>query len=244
VLITNLSNIFAIAAGGQHSHFLKSDSTVWACGVNSYGQLGDGSGMFQYTPVQLSSISAIKAVAGGEAHTVFLHNGGAVWTCGWNMQGQLGDGTNTDRPVPVQITSLGNVTSIATGMYHSVFIKNGGTAWTCGENQDGALGNGTNTSSNVPVEATGSCSTSSVADKSGYPGPVLYPNPSERFIRLESAQQLTSVEVFNITGQRVLNMQHPKHKTIDIDLGPVGRGVYFIRIYQGNNSTTRKVAIQ
>ena len=36
------SNVAAIAAGGEHSLFLKSDGSLWAMGYNGLGQLGDG----------------------------------------------------------------------------------------------------------------------------------------------------------------------------------------------------------
>jgi len=35
-------NVTAIAAGGYHSLFLKSDGSLWAMGRNREGQLGDG----------------------------------------------------------------------------------------------------------------------------------------------------------------------------------------------------------
>jgi alpha-tubulin suppressor-like RCC1 family protein len=34
--------VTAIAAGGAHSVFIKSDGTLWGMGFNAYGQLGDG----------------------------------------------------------------------------------------------------------------------------------------------------------------------------------------------------------
>jgi alpha-tubulin suppressor-like RCC1 family protein len=36
------SNVTAIAAGNQHSLFLKSDGSLWGVGFNRFGQLGDG----------------------------------------------------------------------------------------------------------------------------------------------------------------------------------------------------------
>ena len=48
VAMTNFVELFpggakAIAAGGGHSMVLKQDSSVWSAGMNTYGQLGDGS---------------------------------------------------------------------------------------------------------------------------------------------------------------------------------------------------------
>ena len=37
------SNVTAVAAGGYHSLFLKSDGSLWAMGFNGDGELGDGS---------------------------------------------------------------------------------------------------------------------------------------------------------------------------------------------------------
>ena len=36
------SDFIAIAGGGAHSMAIKADETLWTCGSNEYGQLGDG----------------------------------------------------------------------------------------------------------------------------------------------------------------------------------------------------------
>ncbi len=36
------SGVTAIAAGDDHSLFLKSDGSLWAMGYNDFGELGDG----------------------------------------------------------------------------------------------------------------------------------------------------------------------------------------------------------
>ncbi|MBL0309472.1 MAG: hypothetical protein IPP77_07315 [Bacteroidetes bacterium] len=44
VQVISLLRITSIATGGGwFFSFLKNDSTVWACGKNDYGQLGNGS---------------------------------------------------------------------------------------------------------------------------------------------------------------------------------------------------------
>ena len=42
--VGGLAGAIAIAAGWNHSLALKSDGTVWAWGLNSFGQLGPGAG--------------------------------------------------------------------------------------------------------------------------------------------------------------------------------------------------------
>lgn len=47
------SNVTAIAAGGGHSLFIKSDGSLWGMGYNAYGQLGVGSTNNSTFPVRI-----------------------------------------------------------------------------------------------------------------------------------------------------------------------------------------------
>ena len=91
------SNVTAVAAGDNHSLFLKSDGSLWAMGNDTYGQLGNGintdisSGIKQ--PEQIVA-GGVSEVDGGAFHTLFIKSDGSVWAMGSNSQGQLGDGTN------------------------------------------------------------------------------------------------------------------------------------------------------
>src|ERR1700752_2620884 len=73
VQVNTLTGIIAVAGGGElpttrtiHSLFLKSDSTVWACGANANGQLGDGTTTERRTPVPVTSLTGVVAMAGGQ----------------------------------------------------------------------------------------------------------------------------------------------------------------------------------
>ena len=44
-----------MAAGGKHTLILKTNRTLWACGDNSYGQLGNGTTTSSSTPVLIMS---------------------------------------------------------------------------------------------------------------------------------------------------------------------------------------------
>lgn len=130
--IEGLTGITDVAAGWTHSLFLKDDRTVWACGWNNFGQLGDGTTTNRLNPVQVAGLTGIIAIAAGGGHSLFLKNDGTVWACGRNGLGQLGDGTVTDKLTPIQVNSLTNIIAIAAGDAHSLFLKNDGTVWACG----------------------------------------------------------------------------------------------------------------
>ena len=109
------SNVTAIAAGGNHSLFLKNDGSLWAMGHNDYGQLGNGfyvtnivfgqqriTGLGTNEPEQLVA-SNVTAIAAGRAFSLFLKSDGSLWAMGYNNDGQLGDGTTNNMNRPEQI---------------------------------------------------------------------------------------------------------------------------------------------
>ena len=71
-----------IAAGANHTVTLNTNGTVWIWGLNTYGQLGDGTTTNRTTPVQVNGLTGVIAVAGGAAHTLALKSDGTVWAWG------------------------------------------------------------------------------------------------------------------------------------------------------------------
>ncbi len=135
--ISGLSNIVEISAGDNHSLFLKSDGTVWACGNNSHGQLGIDSRISQSTVVQVVGVSGIVAISASNLHSLFLKNDGTVWTSGVEVDYQE---TIPYSNKPVQIPNLENVIAIATGNYFSLYLKSDGTVRGSGYNGVHQLG--------------------------------------------------------------------------------------------------------
>ena len=175
-----LTDVVAIAAGYNYSLALKSDGTVWAWGVNNYGQLGGGTTAQSTLPVQVKDLSGtgyltgIIAIDAGEYHTLALKSDGTVWAWGRNDYGQLGDGTATQRTLPVQVSGLSAVSAIrasSTGdlfsptAYFSMALKSDGTVWVWGRNNYGQLGNGTTDSSahSTPSQVPGLSGISAIA---------------------------------------------------------------------------------
>ena len=146
-----------VTAGQDYTCAEKTGGTVWCWGVNSSGQLGDGTTTDSPVPVQVSGHAADWAtVTAGGDHTCAEKTGGTVWCWGDNGNGELGDGTTTNSPVPVQVS--GHATDWATvtaGQGYTCAEKAGGTVWCWGVNSSGQLGDGTTTDSPVPVQVSG-----------------------------------------------------------------------------------------
>ena len=68
---TASTNWSAIATSGDHTVALKSDGTLWAWGLNHWGQLGDGTNNNKNIPTQIGSLTW-SAIAAGRLHTVAL----------------------------------------------------------------------------------------------------------------------------------------------------------------------------
>jgi alpha-tubulin suppressor-like RCC1 family protein len=155
IKIAVVKGVLGIAAGSSYSFFLKADGTLWACGMNSSGQLGDGTRNDRPTPVQvMSDVQSMDAGVesfGQYAHSLILKNDKTLWACGSNMSARLGDGTTTDRYTPVQIMT--DVKSMSVGeASHSLILKADGGLWACGSNTYGQLGDGTTTNHPLPVQ--------------------------------------------------------------------------------------------
>lgn len=142
----------ALAIGGYHTLALKSDGTVWACGFNSHGQLGDGTKTNRAARVQVAGLSDVVAVAAGGFHSLALKRDGTVWAWGRNAEYQLGDGMWAEQRLsPVQVFGLTNVTAIVAGYDFSMALKSDGSVWGWGKNWNAQLGDGTETNAATPV---------------------------------------------------------------------------------------------
>ena len=150
----------AVAAGRHHSLFLVTYNNlyggVYACGNNTFGQLGNGTLTDSPNPtvVKFATVnnSTITSVAAGINHSILLSNSGIVYAFGSNLNGQLGDGTTTSKSKAVWIMSVNNIITVGAGGYHSLFVHNSGNVWSTGSNTYGQLGDGTTLSKSTPAQ--------------------------------------------------------------------------------------------
>lgn len=152
VEIPGIDCVVSVAAGDYHTVAVRSDGTVWAWGLNTFGGLGRGTfGGLYPDPAPVPGISDANSVAAGALHTLVLLNDGTVLAFGWNYAGQLGDGTFTDRASPVVVQNLSGVRAVRAGTQNSFAILQDQTARGWGNN-NGTLGTGNFGPATTPVE--------------------------------------------------------------------------------------------
>lgn len=134
-----MERVSAVSLGNYTSIIIRQDGSVWALGLNRYGQLGDGTTIDRLNPVKITD--NVVSVSQGTNHTLAIKADGSLWAWGHNQWGQLGDGTQTDRHSPVMI--MDNVAQASAGLWHSMAVKTDGSLWAWGGNWDGRLGDGT-----------------------------------------------------------------------------------------------------
>lgn len=154
-----MDDVASVSCGYGHTGIVKNDGTLWMCGNNEWGQLGNGgkgndtyfSGN-QNKPMQTVPVKVmenVKAVSCGTAHTAAIKEDGSLWMWGRNDSGALGNGkqgnrTKMDRyawqDVPVKV--MDDVQAVSCGWEYTVALKTDGSVWVCGDNNYGQLGNG------------------------------------------------------------------------------------------------------
>lgn len=155
------SGVQTISAGHHHTCAVLSTGGARCWGYNLGGQLGDGSTVTRFAPVNVSGLgSGVAAISAGVLHTCAVTGAGAAKCWGNNVLGQLGDGTVSNRLTPVDVSGLGSaVAMLGAGHYHSCAMLVSGAIRCWGNNYYGQLGIGIDISREltpVPVPALAS----------------------------------------------------------------------------------------
>ena len=110
-------------------------------GLNSYGQLGNGTTTGSPAPVLVSGITNAVAVTAGGYHTCVVLNGGSVQCWGYNSDGQLGTSTSSMCNIalpcyftPLPVSGIGSAVAVSGGGAHTCAMLNGGSVQCWGSN--------------------------------------------------------------------------------------------------------------
>lgn len=148
-----------VATSNSTEYALLADGRVYAWGLGSHGQLGDGATSNSFTtPVRVRFPAGVK-IASLPINVMpydtalAVDTTGHAWGWGINGGGELCLGNRHQHLVPVELP-FRHVTTVAGAFSHAVYDA-AGQVWACGLGKLGVLGNGTTDSSFVPVKVRG-----------------------------------------------------------------------------------------
>jgi alpha-tubulin suppressor-like RCC1 family protein len=148
-----LTNVTMLGGRPYFTLAVKADGTIWAWGMNQFGQMGNGTVTpFGSPPVSVPGmvansqpggpVNSPRQVTCGYQFGAALTTNGTVWTWGSGSHGELGDGPIVTNYNPVQVPGLTNITAISAGWFHILALRGDGTVWDWGNNTSGELGDG------------------------------------------------------------------------------------------------------
>ena len=176
--VPDLTEVVAIAAGGDSVYALRRDGSVWAWGDDEFGELGDGvRRLDEGAPVKVRGLSHVVAIAAGSCSGYALLGDRTVWAWGRGDSGQLGDGSTSDRSIPVQVNGLAGVVQVVGGGDMAFALERNGSLWSWGTNTLGQLGNGSVVSRDLPTRVLGlpGSPRSAKTQRSEHPTRLLHP---------------------------------------------------------------------
>jgi alpha-tubulin suppressor-like RCC1 family protein len=159
VTVSLPGTVAEVGTSNSTQYALLTDGSLYAWGLGTQGQLGDGSLANSFSePVRVRFPAGVK-IASIPTDAMPFDTGlavdteGRVWGWGENGGGELCLGTKQAYRVPVELP-LSHVTILAGASNHALYDA-GGTVFACGQNVEGDLGDATRRSTTSPVEVAG-----------------------------------------------------------------------------------------
>jgi alpha-tubulin suppressor-like RCC1 family protein len=94
----------AVSGFSPYALLTRTDGTLWSCGDNQNGTLGDGTTTHRDSPVRVGTLTGVRSADGSPDFAAASTSDGHYWTWGFNLEGQFGNGTTgTTSLVPLRI---------------------------------------------------------------------------------------------------------------------------------------------
>jgi alpha-tubulin suppressor-like RCC1 family protein len=153
-----LTGVTALAGASNHALY-DAHGTVYACGQNVDGDLGDGSQASSTTPVRVARLhgSSVTTLVASFANSGALLSDGRYFDWGFDGSGQLGDGQlHRSSDVPVRVRLPHRVTQVAQGGSiwnngQTLVMLSSGSLWAWGNDRAAQLGDATTVTEARPV---------------------------------------------------------------------------------------------
>lgn len=144
-----------LAAGGSYACYaLKADTNRHCWGLNSEGNLGDGTTTDRPAPVAvpLALGGWVQQLVAGGKHGCLITGAGALQCWGRSAEGQLGKaGGIANYGRPLELDAVNDWAQVSSGSRHVCAIRAGGELYCWGANDQGQLGDGSTTARRAPV---------------------------------------------------------------------------------------------
>jgi alpha-tubulin suppressor-like RCC1 family protein len=172
-----------MVSGSNSVIALKSDGTVYDWGLNSSGELGDGTSMDRAAPFHVGGVANAISVRTADGTSAAILTDGTVFWWGASYDSNvdvsstpvlapnlknvvdvaldigfislLADGTVVSGLDAAPVAGLTDITAIRAGGGFTLALKADGTVWAWGYNYYGALGNGTTNTVLTPAQIAG-----------------------------------------------------------------------------------------
>ena len=158
--------VVALTSAFGNAGALMANGAYYDWGINSSGQVGDGTTTERTTAVRVKLPARVTQVFEGgsfpvNGQTMAILANGQLWVWGANRSGQLGDGTTTSstRPIRFKEPTHARFVAVSSGGATDYAIGRSGDLWAWGQNSEGQLGDGSSdaksrTPINGPVRVT------------------------------------------------------------------------------------------
>jgi alpha-tubulin suppressor-like RCC1 family protein len=159
VTLTVPGTVAEVGTSNSTEYALLTDGRLYAWGLGTHGQLGNGHWKNSFTrPVRVHFPAGVK-IASIPADVMPYNTGlavdttGHVWGWGQNRGGELCLGSTRMYRTPVRLP-LSHVSTLAGASNHALYDAHG-IVYACGQNLEGDLGDGTMRGSTRPVKVAG-----------------------------------------------------------------------------------------
>jgi alpha-tubulin suppressor-like RCC1 family protein len=154
------SHVTTLAGAANHATY-DAGGTLYSCGQNEHGALGDGTTVSSTTPVKVAGLNGadVTTLVAAWANTGAVLANGDYYDWGYNRGGQVGNGTTAQVNSPYRVPLPAGVTQASQGGSfptngQTIVLLSSGALYAWGSDGSYQLGNGTQGNKTVPVKIT------------------------------------------------------------------------------------------
>ena len=129
-----------LRTGGGFSCAITLADVTWCWGLNTYGQLGDGTTTNRRAPVKVGGGLTFRSISPGNAHTCGITTANKGYCWGFGQSGQIGIGNSFNQSLPRAVSGGLTLKTIAAGGSHTCAVSTTDDAYCWGNNKYGQLG--------------------------------------------------------------------------------------------------------